>query len=92
MVEDIIYNLVQGIDEEETEKRVKEYERNNLKIITENQFKKTEIERIQQEQIQIEEDHRKKRIIEIQVRETFVEILLIDVEILINRSIFLGGI
>ena len=44
-IEDIIFNLVHGIDVEITEAKVKAYQKQNISEITKNQSKLSEIER-----------------------------------------------
>lgn len=66
MVEDIIFNILHGIDEDLMEMNIKNYEQLNLKIIAENQSRKSDEHQLEEQKIRFEEEQRKVRILEMQ--------------------------
>ena len=60
--EDIIFNLVHGIDEDDSERRVKEYETKNVLNITTNQYRKIEEKMTQEASIRTHDEQRRLRL------------------------------
>ena len=65
--EDIIFNLVHGIDEEDSERRVKEYEAKNVLNIATNQYRKIEEAMLQEASIREHDEQRRLRLAAAQV-------------------------
>lgn len=60
-VEDIIYNLVNGIDVAETQEKIKKYKEENQELIVVNQSKKAEESRELQARLNLEEEEKEQR-------------------------------
>lgn len=61
LVEDIVFNLVHGIDREATEAAVREYERSNMRDIAKKQSRMQDLEHREQELIYQEEARWRQR-------------------------------